>query len=67
MHDQDGWGWCTGMTQRDGIQRKVGRVFMMGTHVQRLKIKKQKQKTVRGTSLEVQQLRLSLARQEAQV
>ena len=21
---QDAWGWCTGMTQRDGMERKVG-------------------------------------------
>ena len=24
MQDQDAWGWCTGMTQRDGMGRKVG-------------------------------------------
>ena len=21
---QDAWGWCTGMTQRDGMRRDVG-------------------------------------------
>ena len=24
---QDTWGWCTGMTQRDGMGRKVGGGF----------------------------------------
>ena len=23
MHDTDAWGWCTGMTQRDGMGRGV--------------------------------------------
>ena len=27
---QDAWGWCTGMTQRDGTGREVGGVFRMG-------------------------------------
>ena len=27
---QDAWGWCTGMTQRDGMGRQVGGVFRMG-------------------------------------
>ena len=27
---QDAWGWCTGMTQRDGMGRKVGEGFRMG-------------------------------------
>ena len=27
---QDPWGWCTGMTQRDGMGRKGGGVFRMG-------------------------------------
>ena len=28
---QDAWGWCTGMTQRDGMGREeVGRGFKMG-------------------------------------
>ena len=26
----DAWGWCTGMTQRDGIWREVGGVYRMG-------------------------------------
>ena len=26
----DSWGWCTGMTQRDGMGRKVGGRFRMG-------------------------------------
>ena len=28
---QDAWGWCTGMTQRDGTGREVGSGW--GTHV----------------------------------
>ena len=27
---QDAWGWCTGMTQRDGIGREEGVGFRMG-------------------------------------
>ena len=27
---QDAWGWCTGMTQRDGMGREVGGAFMIG-------------------------------------
>ena len=27
----DAWGWCTGMTQRDGIGREVGGGFRMGS------------------------------------
>ena len=27
---QGAWGWCTGMTQRDGIGREVGEGFRMG-------------------------------------
>ena len=27
---QDAWGWCTGMTQRDGMRREEGGVFRMG-------------------------------------
>ena len=27
---QDDWGWCTGMTQRDGMGREVGGEFSMG-------------------------------------
>ena len=27
---QDAWGWCTGMTQRDGMGWEVGRGFRMG-------------------------------------
>ena len=27
---QDAWGWCTGMTQRDGMRREVGEGFRMG-------------------------------------
>ena len=29
MQDTEAWGWCTGMTQRDGMEREVGG----GTHV----------------------------------
>ena len=27
---QDARGWCTGMTQRDGMGREVGEEFRMG-------------------------------------
>jgi len=27
---QDPWGWCTGMTRRDGMGREVGGGFRMG-------------------------------------
>ena len=27
---QDAQGWCTGMTQRDGMEREVGGGFRMG-------------------------------------
>ena len=27
---QEAWGWCTGMTQRDGMGREEGRGFRMG-------------------------------------
>ena len=27
---QDAWGWCTGMTRRDGTGREVGGGFRMG-------------------------------------
>ena len=27
---QDAWGWCTGITRRDGTGREVGRGFRMG-------------------------------------
>ena len=30
---QDAWGWCTGMTQRDGMEREVGRGSGWGTRV----------------------------------
>ena len=30
---QDAWGWCTGMTQRDGAGREVGGGFRTGTRV----------------------------------
>ena len=33
MHDTDAWGWCTGMTQRDGMGREVGGVSGLGTRV----------------------------------
>ena len=29
----DAWGWCTGMTRRDGMGREEGGGFRMGTHV----------------------------------
>ena len=30
MQDTGYWGWCTGMTQRDGMGREVGEGFRMG-------------------------------------
>ena len=27
---QDAWGWCTGITQRDGMWREVGGEFRIG-------------------------------------
>ena len=27
---QDAWGWCTGMTQREGMEREVGGGFRIG-------------------------------------
>jgi len=30
---QDAWGWCTGMTQRDGMGREVGGGSGWGTRV----------------------------------
>ena len=30
MQVQGAWGWCTGMTQRDGTGREVGEGFRMG-------------------------------------
>ena len=30
MHETSAQGWCTGMTQRDGIEREVGGGFRMG-------------------------------------
>ena len=30
MHETNAQGWCTGMTQRDGMGREVGRRFRMG-------------------------------------
>ena len=30
---QDAWGWCTGMTQRDGMGREVGGGVQDGEHV----------------------------------
>ena len=29
----DAWGWCTGMTQRDGVGREVGGGVQDGEHV----------------------------------
>ena len=31
MRIQDAWGWCTGMTQRDGMGREVEGGFKMGS------------------------------------
>ena len=30
---QDAWGWCTGMTRRDGMGREVGGGVQDGEHV----------------------------------
>ena len=30
MHETSAQGWCTGMTQRDGMGREVGGEFRMG-------------------------------------
>jgi len=30
---QDAWGWCTEMTQRNGMEREVGGGPGWGTHV----------------------------------
>ena len=30
---QNAQSWCTGMTQRDGMEREVGGVFRMGGHM----------------------------------
>ena len=35
---QGAWGWCTGMTQKDGKRREVGEGFRRGTHVHPLQI-----------------------------
>ena len=33
MHETSAQGWCTGKTQRDGMEREVGGGIGMGTHV----------------------------------
>ena len=33
MHDTGCLGWCTGMTQRDGMEREVGGGSGLGAHV----------------------------------
>ena len=33
MHETSAWGWCTGMTQRDGMGREVGGGSGWGTHI----------------------------------
>ena len=30
---QDAWGWCIGMTQRDGMRREVGGGVQDGGHM----------------------------------
>ena len=30
MHETSAQGWCTGKTQRDGMEREVGEGFRMG-------------------------------------
>ena len=31
MHETSAWGWCTGKTQRDWVEREVGRGIGMGS------------------------------------
>ena len=33
MHETSPWGWCTGIIQRDGMEREVGGGSGWGTHV----------------------------------
>ena len=33
MHDTGCWGWCTGMTQRDGVGKEVGGGVQDGEHM----------------------------------
>ena len=33
MHETSAWGWCTGKTQRDLVEREVGGGIGWGTHV----------------------------------
>ena len=33
LRNQEAWGWCTGMTQRDGTGREVGGGSGWGTRV----------------------------------
>ena len=33
MHETSAWGWCTGMTQRDGMGKEVGGGSGWGAHV----------------------------------
>ena len=45
----DAWGWCTGMTQRDGMGREEGGGFRMGNTCIiffKLKLNKKKKNTV---------------------
>ena len=30
MHETSAWGWCTGKTQRDGVERETGGGIRMG-------------------------------------
>ena len=30
MHETSAWAWCTGMTQKDRVEREVGEGFRMG-------------------------------------
>ena len=33
MHETSAWGWCTGKTQRDQVEREVGGGSEWGIHV----------------------------------
>ena len=33
MHETSTWAWCTGKTQRDGVEREVGGGIRMGEYM----------------------------------
>ena len=57
---QDAWGWCTGMTQRDGMGREVGEGFRIGNTCKKSKKgKKKKKKRKISLWLQCEQIRKS--------